>query len=161
MQWTQRTALTLALAVLGCPTMAHADVTAFLGLSPTPQNRAVRGIAGGMGLVVVAFEVELATMSEHTSDAVPGLRTGMANVLVQTPLEVSGIQVYGTAGAGLYREELGSVTETNGAVNLGGGIKARLAGPLRVRIDYRLFRLHGAPQSATYHRVYAGLNLRF
>ena len=90
----------------------------------------------------------------------PALTTGMGNVLVQTP-GLGGLQLYGTAGAGLYREELANRTETSGGVNLGGGIKARLVGPLRIRLDYRVFRLQGDPLHKTYQRFYAGANLAF
>ena len=46
-------------------------------------------------------------------------------------------------------------------LNNGGGVKIRLAGPLRARVDYRIFNLRGAPQHSTVQRVYAGLNLAF
>jgi hypothetical protein len=140
---------------------ARADITAFLGVSPTPETRLVRGLAVGGGFLVVGFEVEMARVSENLDKALPGLTTGMGNVLVQTPLEVAGFQLYGTSGVGVYRERLGAHTETSVAANVGGGIKLRIAGPLRARIDYRLFRLRGTPLHATYHRVYAGANLGF
>ena len=44
---------------------------------------------------------------------------------------------------------------------LGGGAKIRLVGPLRVRLDYRVFKLQGSPLYETYHRFYVGANLRF
>lgn len=148
-------------AVLVSPLAARADVTAFLGVSPTPGLHVGRGAAAGAGLVVVAFEVEAAQILEQTADGEPGLTTGMANVLVQTPLEVSGLQFYGTAGAGIYRERLGPAQETSVAVNIGGGVKIGVAGPLKLRVDYRLFRLQGAPLHAIYHRFYAGATLGF
>jgi hypothetical protein len=91
----------------------------------------------------------------------PSLQTGSGNVLVQTPIEVGGIQLYGTVGGGVYRERLLSRQETHFTSNLGGGVKVRLAGPLRLRLDYRLFRLQGSPLHSTYHRFYAGANLGF
>lgn len=151
----------MMLGLLAAPQSARADVTAFLGASPTPGLRLGRGAAAGAGLVVVAFEVEAAQLVERTADGDPGLVTGMANLLVQTPLDISGMQLYATAGAGLYRERLGAHQETSGAVNLGGGVKIGMAGPLKLRLDYRLFRLQGAPLHATYHRLYAGATLGF
>ena len=156
-----RTALIVLCAGLAAPPAARADVTAFLGVSPTPGVHLGRGAAAGAGFIVIAFEVEAAQILEQTADAEPGLTTGMANILVQTPLDVSGMQFYGTAGAGLYRERLGTLQETNGAVNLGGGVKIGVAGPLKLRLDYRLFRLRGAPRHATWHRLYAGATLGF
>jgi len=61
----------------------------------------------------------------------------------------------------VYRERLGGSSETSLAVNLGGGAKIRLLGPLRLRLDYRLFSLRGDPLHDRYHRLYAGANLGF
>ena len=36
-----------------------------------------------------------------------------------------------------------------------------LTGPLRLRLDYRLFNLRGDPLYSTMHRFYGGLNLAF
>ena len=155
-----RTALLVLCGVLA-PAVAGADITAFLGVSPTPGLHLGRGAAAGAGFIVVAFEVEAAQILEQTADGEPALSTGMANILVQTPLEVSRMQFYGTAGAGLYRERLGTLQETNGAVNLGGGVKIGIVGPLKLRLDYRLVRLRGAPRHATWHRLYAGATLGF
>ncbi len=152
----------LAAAVVAAwPGIAHADITAFLGVSPTPESRLARGLAAGSGLVVVGFEIEVARLAEDTAAGVPGLTTGMAQLLVQTPLEVSRMQLYGTTGLGLYRERLGDETETALAGSLGGGAKIRLAGPLKLRLDYRLFRLRGDPRHDVYQRVYGGVTLGF
>lgn len=141
--------------------VAGADVTTFLGASPTSGLRLARGAAAGAGLVVVAFEAEAAQLLERASEGAPGLSTGMANVLVQTPVAVSGLRFYGTVGAGVYRERLADRQETSVGGNIGGGVKITIAGPLRLRLDYRLFRLRGAPINDTYHRLYAGANLGF
>ena len=140
---------------------ARADVTAFLGLTPTPDNRITRGFAGGLSLVIVGFEFEVADTPEDTVKTLPQLRTWSGNVLVQTPIEVSGVSFYATAGAGGYQEGLLGHTETNVSVNTGGGAKIRIAGPLRVRLDYRVFKLQGDPIYQTYHRFYAGANIAF
>jgi hypothetical protein len=153
--------LLVLIAALAWATPAAADVTGFLGLSPTPENRGARGLAVGGGLIVVGFEVELARIGEDTDDGLAGLTTGMGNVLLQTPLEVSGVQFYATTGLGIYRERLGDRSETALAANLGGGAKIRLLGPLKLRLDYRLFRLRGDPLHDTYHRLYAGATLGF
>lgn len=121
----------------------------------------VRGFSGGLGLVIVAFEFEYARIGEDETEPLPGLSTYSGNVLVQTPIEISGVQLYGTGGVGGYQEELRDANETNTAVNFGGGVKIRLVGPLRIRLDYRVFKLQGAPLHPTYHRFYAGANLTF
>jgi hypothetical protein len=151
----------LCLALLAAPNAATADVTAFLGLSPTPGTHLARGGSVGLSFIVVGFELEYARLSEDEDDERPGLTTGMGNLLVQTPIEVSRTQLYATTGAGFYRERLGTRQETSVAGNLGGGLKIRVAGPLKLRLDYRLFRLRGDPLHDTYHRLYAGATLGF
>ena len=148
-------------ALLAWPSTAAADLTAFLGLTSTPDMRLARGVAFGGGLVIVAFETELARISEDTAESRPGLTTVMGNVLIQTPAAVGGVQLYGTSGFGVYRERLGEVSETAAAGNIGGGVKIGLAGPLKLRLDYRLFRLRGSPIHEVYHRAYAGATLGF
>ena len=147
--------------VLGAAAHASADVTAFLGFTPTPQNRALRGFAIGGGLLVIGFEFEYANVSEDLVEALPSLQTGSGNVLLQTPVDIARMQFYGTTGAGIFRERLGSRQETHVGTNVGGGVKFRLAGPLRLRVDYRIFRLQGEPLHQTYQRFYAGANLSF
>ena len=121
----------------------------------TPQQFAI-----GVGFVFVGFEFEYADSSEDVTEAAPSLRTGMGNVLLQPPM-IHGFQPYFTTGAGGYREELGVVSETHAGLNTGGGVKIALAGPLRARVDYRVFSLQGDPLVSTVHRFYAGVNLKF
>ena len=153
--------LMICAVLLGSPRPAAADVTAFIGITPTPENRALRGFAFGFGLLVIGFEFEYANAGEDLDEGLPSLRTGSGNVLFQTPIEFKGMQFYATTGGGIYRERLGDVQETHVGTNLGGGAKIRLAGPLRVRLDYRVFRLQGEPLHQTYQRFYAGANLAF
>jgi len=154
--------LTLALLVLAASASpARADVTAFIGVSPTPHNHAVKGFSAGVGLLVVGFEFEYANLSEDSFEQLPGLKTYSGNVLAQTPIEVLGTQFYATAGAGGYRETLGLAEETHVGTNIGGGAKIKLLGPIRVRLDYRIFRLQGTPINSTYQRFYVGANLKF
>jgi opacity protein-like surface antigen len=155
-------AATCILCALATP--AFADLTLFLGVDPTPDRRTVKGVALGTGLLVVGFEFEYASTNEDTSTGSPSLKTGMANILVQTPIPVARMQFYGTAGGGLYREVLHGTPdhrETSFGSNIGGGVKVTLTGPLRVRIDYRLFNLHGDALYPRAHRFYGGLNLAF
>lgn len=150
-----------AVALLAVPQPAAADITAFLGITPTPDNRAVRGVALGFGLLVIGFEFEYSSTVEDATELLPALQTGSGNVLIQTPVEIAGMQFYGTLGGGGYRERLLTQQETHFSTNVGGGAKIRLAGPLRLRLDYRLFRLQGDPLYSTYQRFYAGANLAF
>jgi hypothetical protein len=138
---------------------ARADITAFLGLSPTPENHGVKGFGVGVGLLIVGFEFEYANLSEDTFEQLPGLKTYAGNVLVQTPTPT--FQLYGTVGAQGYKESLGNIEETHFGTNIGGGAKINLVGPFRVRLDYRIFRLQGGPLHDVYQRFYVGANLKF
>jgi hypothetical protein len=152
--------LTLLLAFAPAST-AFADLTGFIGTTTTPANRPTKGFAIGIGLLVVGFEFEYSSASEDALDGAPSLRTGMGNVLLQTPGPIMGLQPYFTTGAGAYRERLGTVQETQLGLNTGGGVKISLLGPMKARLDYRVFKLRGAPLHAIVHRLYAGLNLSF
>jgi hypothetical protein len=149
-----------SLLLLG-PSTASADITAFLGANSTPSARTVKGFGVGMGLVIVGFEFEYAHTNEDLPEAAPGLRTYMFNGLVQTPFPIGGMQFYGTAGGGVFHETLSDRSDTNFGANIGGGIKVSLAGPLRLRFDYRVFTLQGSPLYSKPQRFYAGINLKF
>jgi hypothetical protein len=155
--------LLVAMALLTTTaTPARADITAFIGMSPTPERHTVKGFSGGLSLIIVGFEFEYANLGEDTTDGLfPGLKTYSGNVLLQTPVELKGTQFYGTAGAGGYQESLGAADETHFGLNFGGGVKIRVLGPVRLRLDYRVFRLQGEPLYPTYQRFYAGANLAF
>jgi hypothetical protein len=153
-------ALALLLVSL-TPTPAAADLTAFIGVSPSPDSHLAKGLAVGAGLVVVGFEFEYSQLGEDAERAVPGLTTGSANLQVQTPVPINGWQFYATLGGGMYRERLEDLQETHVSTNLGGGAKYTVAGPFRLRFDYRIFSLMGSPVQSKVHRFYAGANLAF
>jgi len=140
---------------------ARADLTAFLGANMTPENRQVRGAAFGIGLLVVGFEAEYSFTPDDPQAAAPTLHTGMGNILLQSPVPFFGIQPYFTTGGGLYHEALGLQKDTGFALNTGGGVKVNLIGPLRLRVDYRVFKLGSTALNSPAHRIYAGINLKF
>jgi opacity protein-like surface antigen len=84
----------------------------------------------------------------------------MGNVVLQTPMAFMGFQPYFTTGAGIYQEELGTHSDTSVGFNTGGGVKISLAGPIRLRVDYRVFKLGSGALNSPAHRFYAGLNLK-
>ena len=152
--------LTAALLSVGSPVWA--DATVFYGTATAPSNRATRGFALGAGFLIVGFEFEYGDTVEDLLEGSPSLRTGMGNLLIQTPVAIFGLQPYFTTGAGVYRESLGNVgSETNFGLNNGGGVKISLIGPLRARVDYRVFSLRGSPIEDTVQRLYVGANLNF
>ena len=139
---------------------ARADITAFIGANTTPANRQVRGGALGFGLLVVAVEIEYAYTPDDLTATAPSLKTGMGNLILQTPVSFMGFQPYFTTGAGLYQEELGTHSDTGVGFNTGGGVKVSLAGPIRLRVDYRIFKLGSGALNSPAHRFYAGINLK-
>jgi hypothetical protein len=140
---------------------ARADLTLFLGANTTPANRPVRGGSFGVGLLIIGFEGEYANTPDDPSANAPSLMTGSGNVLLQTPIAIFGFQPYFTTGGGFYRETLGTHQDTSFALNTGGGVKISLVGPLRLRVDYRVFKLGSGALESPAHRIYAGLNLKF
>jgi hypothetical protein len=159
-----RTLTTLGLAAalaLGSCTPARADATAFIGSNTNPESRSMRGFAVGAGFLIIAFEFEYATTTHSDTSLAPERRTGSGNVLLQLPVHVFRLQPYFTTGGGLFREAYGSRSVTGMELNSGGGLKISLAGPLQVRLDYRIFKLGDKAVESPAHRVYAGLNLKF
>jgi opacity protein-like surface antigen len=169
-------ALLVVSLLLAAPATARADLTAFVGASTDPGPRFTRGLAVGFSLIIVGFEFEWSGAPGDRSDSGcafsgegcdPSLTTGMVNVLLQTPRAVLPLQLYGTAGVGVYRERFDSGISalerqaTSVGTNIGGGAKIELFGPLRLRLDYRVFRLAGDPVYSAPQRFYAGVNLAF
>ena len=166
-----RTLLLAATLLILTPLPAFADLTAFLGRASAPENRSASGFAIGTGLLIVGFEFEYGTVQERlrTDDIdviedAPALKTYMFNGLLQTPVPIARTQFYGTIGGGVYNEKLSidpGNDGTNFGTNIGGGAKITLVGPLRLRLDYRVFNLRGTPRHSTLQRFYAGVNLKF
>ena len=155
-----------AALVLLAAAPARADLTGFLGSTTTPTSRANSGFSVGTGLLIVGFEFEYAsTVEDLTSPAVaPALKTYMFNGLLQTPVPIARTQFYGTVGGGIYHETLSTEpngNQTNFGTNIGGGAKITLVGPVRLRLDYRVFTLRGSPRHTPVQRIYAGINLKF
>ncbi|MBZ5558378.1 MAG: hypothetical protein LAO77_13995 [Acidobacteriia bacterium] len=156
-----RHAAVAAVLLLLVAAPARADLTAFIGANTTPANRQARGVALGVGLVIIGFEFEYASTEEDPTVSAPSLKTGSGNLLLQTPGAFFGFQPYWTTGGGLYNESLGTRSDTGFSLNTGGGVKVNLLGPIRLRVDYRVFKQGNGALYSTAHRVYAGLNLKF
>jgi len=140
------------------PSPAAADITAFFGVS-SPSTRTTQGVAIGIGLIIVGFEFEYGKMKQDDAGGAPELTTGMGNLILMTPTHK--VQLYGTTGGGAYHELYRSRGTTNFGTNIGGGVKLALAGPLRLRLDYRTFRLSGDPIVKRVQRFYGGVSLSF
>ncbi len=156
-----RAFLLAAVFLLGGTLRARADLTVFAGLQTAQETRPATGISVGFGLLLLGWEVEVARATERQADRVPSLSTGTASLYVQNPIPISGMQFYAIAGAGVYRERLDVIyQQTDVHLAFGGGVKIGLAGPLKLRLDYRFFKLRDA-LSENPQRAYAGLTLSF
>lgn len=155
--------------ILAGAVRAHADVTVFVGAMTAGSPRPAIGVAVGRCPSIVGFEIEVARTGSATptQSSVGGIN---ANILVQSRYPAHGVQFYGTGGFGLYGETFdgGAGSGEVLAKNFGGGVKIKLAGPLRLRWDYRLFLLGDTPDAArgvTIHkhpqRLSVGLSVAF
>jgi len=156
----KRTLVTVVLtlgALLLRPAPARADLTAFWGISPTPATHQTHGFSIGANASVFGAEFEWGNTSEKTSSAAPALRTYMFNGMLITPGRK--FQVYLAAGWGRYRETLSASQETGSVTNVGVGVKVKLLGPIKLRLDYRTFSLRGTPIIRNPKRFYAGITL--
>jgi opacity protein-like surface antigen len=151
----------MCLGLLACSLPARADVTVFTGSATSSSNRLTTGTAVGITLLAVGFEFEYATIKADTLQGAPNVRTGMANAFLQPPMAILGIHPYATTGVGFYRERSTTASQTGFGLNYGAGVKIALIGPLRARLDYRVFKLRGTPQRSVIHRLYVGANLAF
>jgi hypothetical protein len=170
-----RVLLLIALALTVSARPALADATLFIGTSnvssaDNASRQTTRGFAVGAGVLIVGVEFEYASTAEDEERLGPSLRTGVGNVYVQTPIAIAGMQFYATTGGGLYREKstagtAGDIQKTGFTSNTGGGVKISLLGPLKARVDYRIFRLLGDKPlptwGATVQRLYAGASVGF
>jgi hypothetical protein len=162
-------ALTLpaALAVAQTPELP-VNITAFGGVAMAPGPHPAIGVAVGVkssGLLSrrptpVSLEFEYARSRSDPAGGVPAIVTFAGNLLIQPLRQTSRRRFYGTIGAGLFVHLLDRrSSEANDAWNIGGGAKVTLAGPLKLRVDYRAFFLF--PVSGEYHsnehRFYAGI----
>jgi hypothetical protein len=156
-----RAAMLTALLAGLVATPAYADITGFIGADVTPKSRHTEGFAVGGGLLFLGFEFEYASAPEDPAAQTPSLTSGTGNVLLQTPVSIHGFQPYAEVGAGVYHESLGTYGHTGLALGTGAGVKISLVGPVRLRIDYRVFKLGEGGRDSPAHRVYIGLNLTF
>ena len=166
----------MALLLAASARSAFADGTLFIGTSnvsnaANASRQTAKGFAIGAGLLIVGVEFEYASAGEDAERLGPSLRTGSGNVYVQTPVAIAGLQFYATTGGGVYRERrtgtaaVTELTKTGVTSNVGGGVKISLLGPLKARLDYRIFKLLGDKPSPTWNstiqRLYAGVTLGF
>ena len=153
----------LGIVLAAAATPARADATLFAGVATSATVAASRpslGIAFGRCPGVFGFELEYAG---GLGDA--AVRTVVVNLLLQTRLPIHRVQFYGLGGFGVYGET-GSGEIASG--DIGMGAKITLSGPLKLRLDYRVFLLGASPDASAGlvigrhpQRLSAGLSFAF
>ena len=125
------------------------NATIFTGFVPTPAVRPTMGFAFGGGIAPTGFELELARTGSRLSKGAPALQTFMVSFFGSFPIPVKRLRVYGIGGIGLWNEQF---EDGHGAgefgKNLGIGALYEIAGPLKARLDYRVFFFNSS-QDAT------------
>ena len=141
---------------------SHINATAFAGAAMTPDPQVAIGVAVGVRPrpTAVSLEFEYSRSGSDPAEGVPAIVTFSVNFLLQFPVQPSRYQFYGTFGVGVYgllRDSTSS--EPDGVRNFGGGAKITVAGPFKLRVDYRAFRLAPIPREyhSNEHRLYVGV----
>ena len=167
--WLLASALIGLLATAG---PASADATVYAGAVTGGGSRSVVG--GAIGFfpretgAVIGFEIDHMRTIGGVTPSRPRIESSGGALLVQVYVVPRRFQAYGALGGGVFSQDGGDQTAAGIAANFGGGIKITLAGPLRIRLDYRLFVLSQNPdqslEALSYkhpQRVTAGLALAF
>ena len=153
--------------VLVNPVSASADATFLVGLTSVEGLRP--SFAWSFGYRPSAVGVEVEYLTTRPGDYSAG---GIFGSVIVVPMTIAKAQIFFVGGVGVWGEgfDEGKRTGVLSAVNVGGGVLVGLAGPLKLRLDYRLFRLGevskeeiGAisPSSKHPQRIAAGLHFRF
>lgn len=142
---------------------AQADSTLFMAMT---NGGAVPsfGVTWGAWHAPIGFELEL-SKSPGATHKRPGAATFGVNLLVDTPIQIHGARLYGSAGLGLLGKWDGSGAEIGGpAKNVGGGARIPIAGGILLRLDYRAFFVEsgqGDYRPGHARRLAAGISFAF
>ena len=158
----------VAAGLLATAAPARADATLFAGALSAGGGRSVVG--GSIGLFaretrsVIGFEIDYTRTLGGARTTSPRISTFGGSLLVQVPIVDRRMNAYAAFGGTLYQEATPDDKSAGGAFNVGGGVKVTLAGPLKLRLDYRFFRVRfvEASTGSTHpQRVTIGLALAF
>ena len=152
-----RVLLAVALALATVPARA-AELTAFVG-RPSPSE--VWGKAYGATLTTTWFHL-LALEAEGARHKGEFEDTGMTLFTASAFLApaIGRIVPYGGPGVGVFRQSIGSRSDTGTAVTFALGARLKL-GPLVLRAEWRRFGLSGEPLMPADDRYAAGVGVSF
>jgi outer membrane protein with beta-barrel domain len=141
------------------PPAAAGDVTAFVAL-PSPTDTWGTGYGAAISSTwfkVLNFEGEGARLPGDSADASMTSFTGSA--LVAPPVGI--FTPYGGLGIGLFRQTLGTLSDTGVVRALVLGVKVKIGPVLVVKGEYRRLSLSGEPLLEMTHRISAGAGIAF
>jgi hypothetical protein len=149
----------LSLLTLGEAAAARAGDAVVFAALPSPSDQWRRGYGAALSSTwfqVVSFEAEAARIPGEIPDGTMTSFTGSA--LLAPP--VGFLTPYGGLGIGLFRQTLGTLSDT-GVLRAGIlGAKAKI-GLLVVKVEYRHITLSGNPLIPMDRRISAGAGISF
>jgi hypothetical protein len=168
--------LLLSLFCLFVAVPIHAnDLTLFAG-SQNPGSMTLQSVGGAIvaagprnfGTFGIRFSHGRVVGSEHTLAYSPNFLSSQhsaiiynSNLMIQAPLPI--VRPYATAGLGIVHVRgngLQAVTGAKFAVNYGGGVKVKLAGPLGAQLDARGYTIRSL-NAQTLHVLEVSVGLVF
>jgi Outer membrane protein beta-barrel domain len=138
---------------------AAGDVTAFVAL-PSPTDTWGLGYGAAISSTwfkILNFEGEGARLPGDSADASMTSFTGSA--LIAPP--VGFVTPYGGLGIGLFRQTLGTLSDTGVVRALVLGVKVKVGPVLVVKGEYRRLNLSGNPLLEMTNRLSAGAGIAF
>jgi hypothetical protein len=138
---------------------AAGDVTAFVAL-PSPTDTWGLGYGASISSTwfkILNFEGEGARLPGDSADASMTSFTGSA--LIAPP--VGFVTPYGGLGIGLFRQTLGTLSDTGVVRALVLGVKVKVGPVLVVKGEYRRLNLSGNPLLEMTNRLSAGAGIAF
>lgn len=139
--------------------VAAGDVTAFVAF-PSPTDTWGRGYGAAISSTwfrILNFEGEGARLPGDSPDASMTSFTGSA--LLAPPVGI--FTPYGGLGIGLFRQSLGTLSDTGVVRALVLGVKVKVGPVLVVKGEYRRLTLSGDPLLEMTHRISAGAGIAF
>lgn len=161
----RRHAVVLAVAFAAAAVLAPArpaaagDVTAFVAF-PSPTDTWGRGYGAAISSTwfkILNFEGEGARLPGDSADA--SMTSFMGSALLAPP--VGFVTPYGGLAIGLFRQSLGTLSDTGVVRALVLGVKVKVGPVLVVKGEYRRLELSGDPLLEMTHRVSAGAGIAF
>jgi len=152
-------ACAMAGALASARPAAAGDVTVFVAF-PYPTDTWGRGYGAAISSTwfkILNFEGEGARLPGDTNDA--SMTSFMGSALLAPPVGI--FTPYGGLGIGLFRQSLGTLSDTGVVRALVLGVKVKVGPVVVVKGEYRRLTLSGNPLLEMTHRISAGAGIAF